>query len=199
MDALSPLARIDVHTHILPRALSTNAQKYLELRARADGDARLDMFKDGRFFRTIEPNCFDVDVRLREMDENHIAIQVLSTIPVLFNYSSNDAIGVVGLARELNDHIASVCREHPTRFVGLGTVPLQFSDEAVVELRRCVEELGLKGVQIGTHVNEWALDHEQLERFWSEAERLDASVFVHPWDMPVGKQYDTFWMPWLCG
>jgi len=24
-------------------------------------------------------------------------------------------------------------------------------------------------------------------------------VFIHPWDMPTGKQFDTYWMPWLCG
>ena len=69
MDLPSSLDRIDIHTHILPRELSVNAKKYLEIRPRADGDPRLDMYKNGVFFRTIEPNCFDIDVRLREMDE----------------------------------------------------------------------------------------------------------------------------------
>jgi len=195
----SSFARIDLHTHILPRHLSENARQYLELRSRSDGDPRLDMFKDGKFFRTIEPNCFDVDVRLREMDEHQITMQVLSTIPVLFNYASNEWNNVLQLARELNDHIASICRQHPTRFVGLGTIPLQAPDLAIEELRRCVLELNLKGVQIGTHVNDWSLDHDELERFWAEAEKLDACVFVHPWDMPMEKPYDRYWLPWLCG
>lgn len=199
MDSASSLPRIDIHTHILPRRLSANAQKYLELRAHADGDARLDMFKDGQFFRTIEPNCFDVDVRLREMDEKNIAMQVLSTVPVLFNYACEDVQGVLALSRELNDHIASVCRQHPSRFVGLGTIPLQAPNVAVEELRRCVNELGLKGVQIGTSVNDWNLDHEALDAFWNAVQELDACVFIHPWDMPKGKRFETYWMPWLCG
>jgi aminocarboxymuconate-semialdehyde decarboxylase len=199
MSGASSLVRIDIHTHILPRALSVNARKYLELRPHADGDPRLDMYKDGEFFRTIDPNCFDVDVRLKEMDEHHVSMQVLSTVPVLFNYASEDVNSVLDLSRELNDHIASVCRMHPTRFLGLGTVPLQAPDLAIDELRRCVSELGLKGVQIGTHVNDWNLDHPELERFWAEAEKLDACVFIHPWDMPTNKPYDSYWMPWLCG
>ena len=199
MDSAAPLTRIDVHTHILPRELSANAQKYLELRARSDGDPRVDMYKDGKFFRTIEPNCFDIDVRLREMDEKNISMQVLSTIPVLFNYACENVSEILQLSRELNDHIASICRQYPTRFLGLGTVPLQAPKLAVEELRRCVNELDLKGVQIGTHVNEWNLDHDELDLFWCEAEKLDACIFVHPWDMPVGKHYEAYWMPWLCG
>ncbi|CAF4155601.1 unnamed protein product [Rotaria socialis] len=199
MDMTSPLARIDIHTHILPSSLSANAQKYLELRPHAEGDPRLDMFHNGKFFRTIEPNCFDINVRLREMDENKTDMQVLSTIPVLFNYSSKDAEGVLAISRELNDHIASICRQHPTRFIGLGTVPLQAPELAINELRRCVNELGLKGVQIGTHVNQWNLDCAELDQFWYEVEKLDACVFVHPWDMPKGERFDDYWMPWLCG
>lgn len=193
------LARIDLHTHILPRELSANARQFLELRPRPDGDPRIDMYKNGKFFRTVDPNCFDVDVRLREMDENQISMQVLSTVPVLFNYDSTDFPHVLELARELNDHIASICRQHPTRFLGLGTVPLQAPDLAIEELRRCVQHLGLKGVQIGTHVNEWSLDHEELDRFWAEAEQLDACIFIHPWYMPSQQPYDRYWLPWLCG
>lgn len=199
MDALSSLARIDIHTHILPCELSATAKKYLELRPHADEDPRIDMFIKGKFFRTIEPNCFDINVRLNEMDKNHISMQVLSTIPVLFSYACENIQDALELSRELNDHIASICQQYPTRFIGLGTIPLQAPNLAVEELRRCVLELGLKGVQIGTHVNDWNLDHEELEIFWCEVEKLDACVFIHPWDMPIGKRFEAYWMPWLCG
>ena len=199
METLSSLARIDVHTHILPHELSANARKYLELRPRSDSKPGLDMFKDGQFFRTVEPKCFDINIRLRNMNENNISMQVLSTIPVLFNYSSNNFQNVLELSRELNDHISSICRQYPTRFIGLGTVPLQAPDLSIDELRRCTNELGLKGVQIGTHVNEWNLDNPALDQFWCEAEKLDACVFIHPWDMPADKRFDAYWMKWLCG
>lgn len=199
MEKSFSLDRIDIHTHILPRELSENAKKFIEIRPRQNGDVRVDMFKNGVFFRTIEPNCFDINVRLEEMDRKQISMQVLSTIPVLFNYASENHREVLEFSRELNDHIASICKQYPTRFIGLGTVPLQAPKLAAEEVRRCVKELGLKGVQIGTHVNDWNLDHDELDIFWCEVEKLDACVFIHPWDMEMGKRFDDHWMPWLCG
>lgn len=45
---------------------------------------------------------------------------------------------------------------------GLGTLPMQAPKLAVQELKRCVEELGLAGVQIGSHINDWTLDREEI-------------------------------------
>ena len=75
------------------------------------------------------------------------------------------------------------CTAHPRRFVGLGTLPLQEPNLAVSELERCIRDLGLSGVQIGTHVSGKNLDHPDLFPVLAAAERLGAAVFVHPWDM----------------
>ena len=32
--------------------------------------------------------------------------------------------------------------------------------------------------------------------FWSEAETLGAVVFIHPWDMDMGKRHKLHWLPW---
>jgi aminocarboxymuconate-semialdehyde decarboxylase len=63
---------------------------------------------------------------------------------------------------------------------------MQSPDLAVKELRRCVEDLGLAGVQIGSHVNEWNLDAPELFPIFEEAERLNACIFVHPWGTLIG-------------
>lgn len=55
----------------------------------------------------------------------------------------------------------------------------------------------MPGVQIGTHVNDWNLDVAELEPFWAEVARLDACIFVHPWDMQKGPRYAKHWFPWL--
>jgi hypothetical protein len=39
---------------------------------------------------------------------------------------------------------------------------MQAPDLAIEELRRCVNELNLAGIQIGTNVNEWNLDAPEL-------------------------------------
>lgn len=67
----------------------------------------------------------------------------------------------------LNDSLADVVRGHPKRFVGLGTLPMQAPDLAVLEMRRCVKELGFPGVQIGSHINNWDLDASELFPFYA--------------------------------
>jgi len=108
----------------------------------------------------------------------------------------------------LNDHIAEVVRAHPKRFAGLATIPLQDPDLAASELERCVRQLGLRGAQIGTHVDPnphsgridtLNLDNAALQPVWSTAEQLGASIFVHPWDMAGKERMPNYWLPWLVG
>ena len=83
----------------------------------------------------------------------------------MFSYSAKPQ-HTLDLARYLNDHIAQVCAEDPKRFVGLGTLPMQAPELAVEELRRCIIDLGLVGIQIGSHINDWNLDAPELEHIW---------------------------------
>src|SRR5207248_2246935 len=65
--------------------------------------------------------------------------------------------------------------------------------------QRCVKDLRLAGVQIGSHVNDWNLDHPALFSVFQAAERLGAAVFVHPWDMLGRERMGKYWLPWLVG
>lgn len=156
------------------------------------------MLVDDVFFREIEANCWDPSTRMADGDKTGTHVQVLSTVPVMFSYWAKPA-DTYDLSRILNDHISGVVEDFPTRFAGLGTVPLQDPDLAIRELERCVKTLGLRGVQIGTHVNKWNLNQEELFPFFQAAEELDAAIFVHPWDMMGQPDMPDYWLPWLVG
>ena len=153
---------------------------------------------DGKFFRDIESNCWDPASASKSAIGSAWTMQVLSTVPVMFSYWAKPK-DTLDLSRLLNDHIASVVRDHPRRFVGLGTVPMQDADLACQELNRCVKDLGMAGVQIGTHVNGLNLDEPNVVAVLAEAEKIGAAVFVHPWDMLAKERMPRHWLPWLVG
>lgn len=202
--------KIDLHTHILPRDWPDLDAKYgypgfVRLEHHKPCCAR--MMKGDKLFREISDNAWEPTRRIEEMEATGVSMQVLSTVPVMFSYWAKPT-DAYDLARFLNDHIAEVVRAHPRRFAGLGTIPLQDPELAARELERCVRELGLRGVEIGTHVdaNEHChgadcrnLDDRGLDAVWQTAEQLGAAIFVHPWDMLGKARMPKYWLPWLVG
>jgi len=202
--------KIDLHTHILPRDWPDLDAKY-----GYGGFVRLEHYKPccarmmigERVFREITENVWDPKRRIEECDRVGVSMQVLSTVPVMFSYWAKPADGL-DLSRRLNDHIAEVVRAHPKRFAGLATIPMQDPDLAAGELERCLCELGLRGAQIGTHVDAnphsgrldiLNLDNASLQPVWSAAEQAGAALFVHPWDMLGKERMPKYWLPWLVG
>ena len=193
--------KVDIHTHIMPKEMPRWSQKFgysgfIHLEHHKPCCAR--MMMDDTFFREIEDNCWSPETRMRECDTHGVHVQVLSTIPVLFSYWAKPLDGY-DVSRFLNDHIANICDQHPHRFVGLGTLPMQDPELAVKEMYRCVRDLGLEGVEIGTHINQWNLNDPALFPVFQAAEELNCAVFVHPWDMMGKADMEKYWLPWLVG
>jgi aminocarboxymuconate-semialdehyde decarboxylase len=194
------MSKIDIHTHIMPEHMPNWTKKfgYGEFIHLEHRNCEACMMKGDKVFRVVEPNCFNPLERLKDMEETGVTTQVLSTIPVLFNYWAKGADGLE-TSRFLNDHIAGVVANNPKEFIGLGTVPMQDIQLAIGEMRRCVGELGFPGLELGSNINGKNLSDQEFFPFYKEAEELGCALFIHPWEMMGEGQMQKYWLPWLVG
>ncbi|GAB4379088.1 MAG: amidohydrolase family protein [Salibacteraceae bacterium] len=194
------MLKIDIHTHILPETLPKFADKFgygdlIHLVARDDGTA--DMMKGDQFFRTIQPNCWDAELRIEEYARYNTKVQVVCTIPVMFSYWAKP-IHCLELAQYLNDHIASLVEQYPSNYIGLGTVPMQDADLSIKELER-LKRLGFAGIQIGSNINDQNLNEPHFFPIFEACQALDMCILVHPWNMMGMESMRKYWLPWLVG
>ena len=204
------MLKIDCHAHIMPPSWPSLKDKYgyngwIQLKDAdggaegVEGNGNKHMVHDsGTHFREVQPNCFDPSFILKDMAEHRVDVMVLCTIPVLFNYWAKPA-DTLDWSRFLNDHLAGVVADHPQRFIGLGTVPMQDVDLAIKEMRRCRMELGMPGLEIGSNINGLNLDDKAFFPFWEAAQDLNMSIFIHPWEMLGGERLGRYWGQWLVG
>ena len=192
--------KIDIHTHIMPAQMPNWTQKfgYGEFIHLEHRNCQACMMIGEKVFRVVEENCFRENIRLKEMDDTGVSIQVLSTIPVLFNYWAKP-VDALETSRFFNDHIAETVNKQPDRFIGLGTIPLQDIDLAIKEMERCVHELKMPGLEIGSNVNGENLSDKKFFPFYRAAEELSCALFIHPWEMMGEAQMKQYWLPWLVG
>ena len=192
--------KIDIHTHIMPAHMPHWTKKfgYGEFIHLEHRNCEACMMKGDKVFRVVEENTFNAVERKKDMAATDVTRQVLSTIPVLFNYwaKPSDALET---SRFLNDHIAETVSKDTDAFIGLGTLPLQDIDAAITELERCITELKFPGVEIGSNINGINLSDKQFFPFFETAEKLGCAIFVHPWEMMGEQLMQKYWLPWLVG
>ncbi len=189
---------IDIHNHFFPEA-------WPDLEARFgghgpwpaithQGGGRAMVTLGGKPFREIDARCWDAGLRLKDMDRDAIARQVISATPVLFAYQSA-AAHAADIARLMNDAALALAAKGKGRLTAMAQVPLQDADLACREVERAMAD-GHVGVQIGNHVGARDLDDDALVTFLSHCAALDCPVLVHPWDMLGGERTKRFMMAW---
>ncbi|HCM77542.1 MAG TPA: 2-amino-3-carboxymuconate-6-semialdehyde decarboxylase [Cytophagales bacterium] len=194
------MLKIDAHTHILPKKLPQWSEKFgygdfIYLQHHKKGAAK--MMKGNQFFREIQENCWDEELRIKEYEVFNTQVQVVCTIPVMFSYWAKPT-DCLSVSIYLNDHIAEVVHRYPKNYIGLGTIPMQDAELAIQELERC-KKIGLKGIQIGSNINDENLNEERFFPIFEACEKLGMAILVHPWNMMGMKQMQRYWLPWLVG
>jgi len=116
--------------------------------------------------------------RLAEMDEAGIDMQVLSLISP--GVQVFDPPTGTNLAKKINDLLSETVRKYPKRFAGFASIAPQSPIDAADELERAVQELGLKGASINSHVKGEYLDDKKYWVIFERAEKLGAPIYLHP-------------------
>jgi len=170
---------IDVHAHIIvpeilrdaklseewrPRVVWENGKQFVEYRPKRIGSAL-------REFVSIE-------TILDEMKKSGVDAVLLCPWVSLVRYEAK-AEESLDACQIQNDALISLVKKHVGQVSALGMVPLQDVELSIKELERMMKA-GLKGVEIGTHVNGTYPGDARFRSFWEACESLGAFVFIHP-------------------
>ena len=188
---------IDMHSHFFPEHIPDLEKQFGEpnwpwIKHVEPGKAMLMYGKQE--FRPVYSACWDVDVRIGEMDRDGIDVQLFCATPVMFAYMRK-AEHALECARIFNDNALEMAAKSKGRMRALCQVPLQDTDAACRELSRSMKA-GHVGVQIGNHVGDRDLDDEGIIAFLQHCANENAAVLVHPWDMFGGVRTSKHMMGW---
>jgi len=171
---------IDVHTHILSKAYADLLEKHgpPKYGLSTDSEGSTVVTRKGARFMTFTAPMFDPEMRLEAMDAVGVELELLT-------YTSPNCYWAEGdlgeqVARVMNDELADVCARWPKRYKGMCSIPLQNPDQALRELARAVDELGMIGVIVLANVNETPLDDPMFEPVWAELNRRKLPTLIHP-------------------
>jgi aminocarboxymuconate-semialdehyde decarboxylase len=154
------ISRIDCHTHLYPK-------NYLsELRKR---EIPLGQIIDDRFL--------SLEKRVIDMDKSGIDKQFVSlTIPGVDMATPEIS---VHLSKIVNNELASLTLNNE-RFIALASLPMISPEDAVEELERAVNVLGLKAVGLFTNIGGKPIDLNEFWPIYAEAAKMQVPLFIHP-------------------
>ena len=196
-------AVLDVHAHAMPMPVL----EWLAARDLADLSGvgaeviRLDPRVSGVGPGAALPlarSQHDVAVRLKEMDAAGVSHHAVSLPPFLFASTADDGRLVAETVRRGNDALAGYVAAAPDRLVALGAVPMGWPD-AAEEAARCLDELGMAGIAIGSRGGGRNLDDPVNEPLWDLLATRRAFTFLHPSGVPDASRLRDFYLAQLVG
>jgi len=173
---------IDFHAHVVaPEVVAFSKGHVVDTGVPDSAGVSESLKEDWKKWRqTVDLKMGDPKVRLQDMDKMGVDVQVL-TPSLVHQYTYwADPETSLGMEQRANNRIAEMVAVAPDRFVGLGGVPLQHPDLAIGEMRRCLGELKLRGIEVSSHAESMELGDPKLRAFWAEAEKLGAAIYLHP-------------------
>jgi aminocarboxymuconate-semialdehyde decarboxylase len=186
------LHTVDMHAHIITplveKLVAECPQRKVELEMRVPTTGARSVEHNNKVMMPhAMPALTSLPVRIDDMDQMGVDIQVISPLPTQYYYWAEPDLAEQIVALQ-NEHIAATCAQHPGRLVGLGTLSLQHPQLAVAQLDIAVRRLGLRGFELSTTVNDLDLSHPSLDPVWAKAQELGCVAFIHPQGCSLGER-----------
>jgi predicted TIM-barrel fold metal-dependent hydrolase len=144
----------------------------------------------------VGAECNDVASRRAFMADERIDLMVLYPTTLIAACSFADRDYACALARAYNDWLADYCRACGPDVKGVAIVALQEPTEAIKELRRAVDELGLLSVVIPSMIGDRLVGDDAFLPFYEAAQALDVAVGLHDvtgaYDLPGQQLFESF-------
>ena len=172
------MTTIDIHAHFVDRHYLDDLARVMGLDAEPTADGKTLLRERGATIAWTRPDMFEVENRLADMAQKCIDMRVLSvSAPNVYPWPATEQVEIAG---HVNDALSRYCRAHPDKFIGLASLPLADVDASLREIDRAVDELGLKGVAIGSNVSGLPLNDARFEPLWARINALRLPVVEHP-------------------
>ncbi len=169
---------IDIHSHLIPKSYWSFLRRNKQSPKIVQNQDQYFLWYSNNLKYSIDKRMVSVEEKLKAMEKGGIDMQILSiAMPGVDVMSPADNLS---LARAINDEFSQVAAEHPNKFLGLATLPLQDVGEALDELDRATQTLGLRGVELFSNVAGKSLDDRAFLPFFERAARLDIPILIHP-------------------
>jgi predicted TIM-barrel fold metal-dependent hydrolase len=132
----------------------------------------------GSSFQT-HPGGSDPTQRIKEMETDGLAAEVLYPTYLLPQYAMDDAKLQEVTFQAYNDWLIDYCRVSPKRLYGIAAIAIYDVDVAVKELERCAKA-GLRGSLIWQAPHpDLPLHSEHYNKFWAASQDLNMPVHLH--------------------
>ena len=156
---------------------------------RVAGDANSSRRREGRSYahnqerwRPFNERGWVSKVQLEAMDTEGIDVAVVYPSRGLFALSvpDMDPPFAAAMARAYNNWLKDFCSEDPRRLIGAGMISPFDVNDAVSEARRCVKELGFRGVFLRPNIVKGRNWHDPYyEPLWTLLEELQVPLGFH--------------------
>ncbi|MPZ54501.1 MAG: amidohydrolase family protein [Acidimicrobiia bacterium] len=190
-----PVRTIDVHTHLLVPESAEMTRPYYDpkMDPRTFFSSERSKGLNQRFYAEVAAKFTDPEARILDMDALGIDIQVIGLSPFHYFYWADEHLSP-RVASLQNETIADTVATDPTRFVGLGTLPMAHPEAACAEAERVSKVYGFPGVEIGADVNGLDLDDEMFEPLWETLAGLGLAIVLHPAGFTHGQRMSDYYL-----